>query len=245
MTPARSGELDTSNSDLATARSATGLLRVFNTAGVLGLADVHAAAAVSRIAGVADESVQLALGLTIRALRMGSICISLSSVASTVFNESEEEIDVSGLPWPVADTWREACASSPLVTDGADLPSGRPLRLAHDLLYLERYWQQEEVVRAQLQSRAAAPPPDADLDRLAGGLTRLFGDQPLGASEPDRQRLASAVSALSWVTVVAGGPGTGKTTTVARLLALLMDQPGPRLRIALAAPTGKAAARLE
>ena len=52
------------------------------------------------------------------------------------------------------------------------------------------------------------------------------------------------MSALSWVTVLAGGPGTGKTTTVARVLALLSDQPGPPPRIGLAAPTGKAAARL-
>ena len=53
------------------------------------------------------------------------------------------------------------------------------------------------------------------------------------------------MAGLSWATVLAGGPGTGKTTTVARLLAALADQPGPRLRIALAAPTGKAAARLQ
>jgi exodeoxyribonuclease V alpha subunit len=74
---------------------------------------------------------------------------------------------------------------------------------------------------------------------------RLFDHEGLAPGEADRQQLAAAVSALGSVTVLAGGPGTGKTTTVARLLALLRDQPGPALRVALAAPTGKAAARLE
>ena len=76
-------------------------------------------------------------------------------------------------------------------------------------------------------------------------MPRLFDHEGLAPGEADRQQLAAAVSALGRVSVLAGGPGTGKTTTVARLLALLRDQPGPALRIALAAPTGKAAARLE
>ncbi len=127
---------------------------------------------------------------------------------------------------------------------GADGPGSRPLRVAGGLLYLERYWQQEEQVRIQLQRRLTAEPPQVDADRLAAGLRRLF---PAAGSdsEPDAQLLAAAVTALSWVSVLSGGPGTGKTTTVARLLALLCDQPGPPPRIALAAPTGKAAARLE
>jgi exodeoxyribonuclease V alpha subunit len=78
-----------------------------------------------------------------------------------------------------------------------------------------------------------------DAPRLAVALARLWP-----GSEPDDQRLAAAVCALSSVAVLCGGPGTGKTTTVARLLVALQEaSPGP-LRIALAAPTGKAAARL-
>jgi len=107
------------------------------------------------------------------------------------------------------------------------------------LLYLDRYWRQEEQVRTELQQRAAAPPPPVDLDRLRAGLVTLFPDD-----REARQRLAAAVCALRRVTVLAGGPGTGKTTTVARILALLHDQPGPPPRVALAAPTGKAAARM-
>ncbi|MET1007524.1 MAG: exodeoxyribonuclease V subunit alpha [Propionibacteriaceae bacterium] len=236
----------TESAGLTVAYGTTGLLRVFNEAGVLGVADVHTAQTVSRIAQADDEQVQLALGLTVRALRMGSVCIDLRSVAGTVFDESEEAVDVSDLPWPEPEAWLAACEASSLVTVGAGGGvGGRPLRLAHGLLYLERYWQQEEEVRSQLQSRAAAALPEADLAHLGQALARLFSGSGLEPGESDQQKVAAAVSALSWVTVVAGGPGTGKTTTVARLLALLRDQPGPPVRIALAAPTGKAAARLE
>lgn len=227
------------------AQAASGLLAVFNQAGILNPADVHTADVVCRIGRDVDERVRLALALTVRALRNGSVCIDLRSVHTTAFDEAETVIDISSLPWPESDEWIAACRASPLVSDGADKPSGRPLRLAGGLLYLERYWLQEEVVRVQLQRRFAAPAPDIDQSRLAAALPRLFDHQGLAPGEADRQELAVAVSALGRVSVLAGGPGTGKTTTVARLLALLRDQPGPALRIALAAPTGKAAARLE
>jgi exodeoxyribonuclease V alpha subunit len=227
------------------AQAASGLLAVFNQAGILNPADVHTANVVCRIGRDVDERVRLALALTVRALRNGSVCIDLRSVHTTAFDEAEVVIDISALPWPEPDEWIAACKASPLVSDGADKPSGRPLRLAGGLLYLERYWQQEEVVRVQLQRRFAASAPDIDQLRLAAALPRLFDHEGLAPGEADRQELAVAVGALGRVSVLAGGPGTGKTTTVARLLALLRDQPGPALRIALAAPTGKAAARLE
>ena len=227
------------------AGATSGLLAAFNQSGVLNPADVHTADVVCRIGRDVDEQVRLALALTVRALRNGSVCIDLQSVHTTAFDEAEAVIDISSLPWPEPEKWIAACKASPLVADGADKPGGRPLRLVGGLLYLERYWQQEEVVRVQLQGRFAAPAPDIDQSRLAAGLPRLFAHDGLEPGEADRQELAVAVSALGRVSVLAGGPGTGKTTTVARLLALLRDQPGPASRIALAAPTGKAAARLE
>src|SRR6478735_9915619 len=133
-----------------------------------------------------------------------------------------------------------ACRAGFVVADGACAPPGRPLRLVEGLLYLERFWGEEELVRRSLAERAALPPPAVDLDALRTGLATHFPEQAAA-----RQRLAAAVGVLRHVTVLAGGPGTGKTTTVARLLALLAEQPGPPPRIALAAPTGKAAARLQ
>ncbi len=241
------------------ARSATGLLGAFNAAGVLDAADVHVATRVARLGGEVADEVLLALALAVRGVRLGSVCVDLAAVRRTVLGVGDEPVDVSTLPWPEPAAWAAACATSPLVADGAGGPDGRPLRLVDGLLYLERYWRQEELVRAELARRkdpgpAGAPGArldDAGLDRLRAGLARLFPGP--GDPREDRQRLAAAVAALRPVTVLAGGPGTGKTTTVARILTLLRDGPNtphassaPRpARIALAAPTGKAAARLQ
>ncbi|TQM43429.1 exodeoxyribonuclease V subunit alpha [Pseudonocardia cypriaca] len=226
--------------DVRLARAAEGLLGVFNTAGVLDPADVHVAARIGRLGGETDEEVLLAVALAVRAVRLGSVCVDLAAVSHTVLGEGEEIVDVSALPWPDPTRWLAACAASVVVADGPHEPGGRPLRLVDGLLYLARYWGEEELVRRSLTERAAAAPPDVDLARLRAGLERYFS-----APGSERQRLAAAVSVLRRVTVLAGGPGTGKTTTVARLLALLHDQPGPPPRVALAAPTGKAAARLQ
>lgn len=222
------------------AHAATGLLAAFNEAGVLDAADVHVAARVGRLGGEQDEDVLLAAALAVRAVRLGSVCVDLAAVGHTVLGEGDEVLDVSALPWPEPAAWLSACRSGALVADGGAAPEGRPLRLVDGLLYLERFWREEELVRRSLLHRAAAPPPVVDLPRLREGLAAHFPD-------PDsaRQRLAAAVGVLRHVTVLAGGPGTGKTTTVARLLALLAEQPGPLPRVALAAPTGKAAARLQ
>jgi len=231
--------------DPALVRHARGLLGTFNTAGVVRSADVHTARAVSRMAEETDEGVQLALALAVRALRNGSVCVDLRTVSATVFDEAEEQVDLAGLPWPEPAAWAQACRASPLVTVGGGSEGDRPLRWHDEQLYLERYWRQEELVREQLQQRFAGEGYAVDHERAAAALRRLFPRSEVADDEVDRQQLAAAVSLLSRVTVLAGGPGTGKTTTVARLLALLRDQPGSDLRIALAAPTGKAAARLE
>jgi exodeoxyribonuclease V alpha subunit len=230
--------------DARIAYHAAGSLQVFNHAGVLSPADVHTAAAICRMGGEPDGRVALALALTVRALRMGSVCIDLDTVHSQVHDESEVQLNVAALPWPQPSKWREAVATSPLVANGLDEPATRPLRLANGLLYLERYWQQEELVRSELQARFRATPPVVDQERLGLALGRLFSGGGLASGEADRQARAAAVGVLSRVMVLAGGPGTGKTTTVARLLALLADQSGALPRVALAAPTGKAAARL-
>ncbi|WP_296377898.1 MULTISPECIES: exodeoxyribonuclease V subunit alpha [unclassified Pseudonocardia] len=226
--------------DPLVAHSASGLLHAFNAAGVLSSSDVHVATRLGRLGGEPSEVVLLAAALAVRAVRLGSVCVDLAAVSHTVLGEGDVVVDVSALPWPEPTAWLAACTAGPLVADGADAPAGRPLRLVDGLLYLERYWGEEEQVRRSLQERAAAAPPDVDLPALRASLARHFPDE-----HSTRQRLAAAVGTLRRVTVLAGGPGTGKTTTVARLLAVIAEQPGPPPRIALAAPTGKAAARLQ
>jgi exodeoxyribonuclease V alpha subunit len=231
--------------DVRYAIRAEGLLRTFNQAGVLSAADVHVAMRLGKLGREPSESVQLAVALAVRAVRLGSVCIDLASVSSTIALDEDMAIAADELPWPDPTAWAEAVEVSPLVAvgveaDAAPLEFGRPVRVVDGLLYLDRYWRQEELIRHELDERARRPRPTIDTERLRAALERLWP-----GPSPDRQRLAAAVAALSWGMVLAGGPGTGKTTTVARLLALLTDQPGDRLRIALAAPTGKAAARLQ
>ena len=208
--------------DVRIAARATGLLQVFNLAEVLTAADVHVADRLADLSGEPDEDVRLAVALAVRGVRGGSVCVDLEQVS---------RIDPT-LPWPEPSTWARKVTGSVMVGPG------RPLRWDLDLLYLDRYWRQEDQVRADLLARERALPPSVDAKLLQDSLDRLF--------EPGSgQRLAAEVATGRWTTVLGGGPGTGKTTTVARLIAVLHEQHGPGLRVALAAPTGKAATRLQ
>jgi exodeoxyribonuclease V alpha subunit len=206
--------------------SASGLLRTFNEAGVIESADVHVAQRLTAMAGEPDPSVQLAVALVVRALRGGSVCVDLRLVS--------EQVAVAGLPWPPVEDWLAAVRGSPLV--------GSPpvLRIYDDnLLYLDRYWREEQQVADDVLALVTA-----HTARKAPDVGRLFG-----TGYDDEQRNAAKVALLQGLTVLTGGPGTGKTTTVARLLALFAEQAqlggNTQLRMALAAPTGKAAARLQ
>ncbi|MGP1629080.1 MAG: exodeoxyribonuclease V subunit alpha [Giesbergeria sp.] len=145
--------------------------------------------------------------------------------------------------------WTAALCSSRCVQHAAtgQGDSGAPLVLAGTpeapLLYLRRYWQFEQQVAQQLLARAAVP-VRVDEALASRWLGRLFDPAPAGVC--DWQKLACAVALRSRLAIVTGGPGTGKTYTAARLLAALLavDSAPGRLRVALAAPTGKAAARL-
>ncbi|WP_413450964.1 exodeoxyribonuclease V subunit alpha [Georgenia phoenicis] len=210
------------------------LLARFNAAGVVAAADVQVARRLGALVGEADENVLLAVALATRAVRSGSVCLHLEDAAS--FAADAETPD---LPWPEPAAWAAAIEASPLVSAGVDGPADHPVRWVGGRLYLDRYWRDEMVVRREVDARLAAPSAPADPARLATALDRLFP-----AAGDDLQRAAAAAAVTGRLTVLTGGPGTGKTTTVARLIAVLQDVAGP-LRIALAAPTGKAAARLQ
>lgn len=139
---------------------------------------------------------------------------------------------------------------------GGEPEAARALTLHATRLYLDRYWRYELRTADTLRRRADQPAAGVDVDELRRGLDELFGEVAGGevaggeaAGEPDLQRAAAATAVLRQLSVIAGGPGTGKTTTVARVLTLLDRQAeaagAPAPRVALVAPTGKAAARLE
>ncbi|MBZ5739520.1 exodeoxyribonuclease V subunit alpha [Nocardioides mangrovi] len=213
----------TSEHDWRLATRAGGLLATYNEAGVLTAPDVHVATRVGGLGGEDDERVLLAVALAVRAVRRGSVCLDLDTVTTAA-----PELD-----WPERDAWVAAIEGSPLVAAGV-------VRWELGLLYLDRYHRLETQVHDDLAARLDQAPPPVDEARLAEALAKV------GTGHfSDEQRDAVVAALHRRTTILTGGPGTGKTTTVARLLALLADQAGGRLAVALAAPTGKAATRLQ
>ena len=192
----------------------------------------------------------------------GHTCLSLSRLTGRNTDWGLEGDPTTPLPVvlpPSGAAWLPVLQSSPLIRWclGPSQPmawmpdTGQPLVLAGDtaapVLYLRRHWVDECTVAALLLQRAAQRyPVDTGLVQL--WLNRLF-DTPAQRQpddRPDWQQIACALALRSGVTVVTGGPGTGKTFTAARLLAMVhATHPQPAvLKVGLAAPTGKAAARL-
>jgi exodeoxyribonuclease V alpha subunit len=141
--------------------------------------------------------------------------------------------------------WVNQLAACEQVWRVGDFDYDQPLVLDDSRLYLRRYWRDETLVATCVRVRAQER-RDVDIDQARTWLEALFGAQRAGES-PDWQRIACAVALRGAFAIITGGPGTGKTYTVARLLALLFATApdAARQRIALAAPTGKAAARLK
>ncbi len=208
---------------------ASGLLRAFNDAELLTAADVHVASRVGAAVGETDESALLAVAFAVRAARQGSVCVDLATLRPDGTGVDGPADD--GLAWPDPVGWEEAVTASRLAAYGV---------VHHDLgrLYLDRYWREEVQVADDLAARAGLPVM-VDAERLETALAAAFP----GAGY-DEQRTAARVCGTHRTAIVTGGPGTGKTTTIARLIASLVALDGPRLRVALAAPTGKAAARI-
>lgn len=144
-----------------------------------------------------------------------------------------------------AKAWAAQLAVCEQVWQVGEFDFGAPLVFDGERLYLRRYWRDETLVAASIRARAAATHP-IESTRVRSWLDLLFASQR-AAARPDWQKLACAVALRGSVAIITGGPGTGKTYTVARLLALLfaVAPDAARQRVALAAPTGKAAARLK
>lgn len=200
----------------------------------LGPLERHFAESLQRLDPQAPEPVLAAAALCCQALGAGDVCLPLARVAGQLlFAEAGPGVQAPALP-----AWLVALQASPLVAP----PGGyAPLTLDGARLYLSRYHAYEAQLAESLLQRAAAR-PEVDEAQLAESLARLFARN---TQQPDWQRLAAAQAVRRNLAVISGGPGTGKTTTVVRLLAALLEQPGgQRLAIGLAAPTGKATARM-
>ncbi|WP_250512630.1 AAA family ATPase [Caballeronia sp. INDeC2] len=172
-----------------------------------------------------------------RATAQGHVCLPLAALArrhDARLSEAREALLASGV----------AClAHSDARADAADL---LPLVIDEDgRLYLARYFDYERRLARALVERsrdARVPVSQKDIAQQAGRIARYFG--PRQDDDIDWQRVAALVALAGRLTIVSGGPGTGKTTTVVGVLACLLDA-DPEVRIALAAPTGKAAQRMQ
>jgi exodeoxyribonuclease V alpha subunit len=218
---------------------------VLGAAGILSALDLYFARAMQRISGDARPEVFLAAALASRGVANGHVCLDLRRQVETPLNNEETGEPIADAAWPSLVAWLASLRDSPLIGSEQDAEP-RPLLLdAHGRLYLRRYWEHECTLAATIAERARDVAPDVDEDVLRAGLRRLF---PAPGVEPDWQRVAALTAVRRRFCVISGGPGTGKTYTVIKILALLAEQffachERPP-RVFLVAPTGKAAARL-
>ena len=179
-----------------------------------------------------DSLLAFSVALVSEANQQGDVCIMLERYAGERFFDGD-----SAMLAPDCETWREQLSAFDCVGVVGQLA---PLILEDNRLYLYRFWFYESQL-AELINQRLVDTEEIDTSGLRQQLHRLY---PITADETiNEQKLAVALSARRRFAVISGGPGTGKTTTVINILAVLLAQQ-PSMRIRLAAPTGKAAARM-
>jgi exodeoxyribonuclease V alpha subunit len=216
----------------------------FLKAGVLDASDIHAIALTAPRFGEDDIERMLGLAFAARAPRVSHPGVDLRTLRQHIVIETDEP-----LPWPSdPDAWARRTLASPMVGSPDDLLKpfvAQPRRSAPDapLLLTRRMYVEQQRVAGAIAARAAHELSDAaHIDDLDATLARLFPSSA-GTDGPDGEAArAVRLAATRALALIVGGPGTGKTFSVTRLLAALMQ--GRALSVALAAPTGKAAARM-
>ncbi len=210
----------------------------------------HFANLMSRLANFDSPELKLAAVLLSYRVQSGDTCLDITKLAGkplTIESTSEDMVVLSsstnGHNFPELDIWIKNLQKSGVVGRPGDL---EPLILdGNHRLYLHRYFEYERYVECFLKEHAGRTNSYDSVQHIKKVIQNLF--PPLQSNETDWQKTAAAVVALKEFCVISGGPGTGKTYTVAKILALLAELKGGREkpRIILAAPTGKATARLQ
>ncbi|MCX5828441.1 MAG: exodeoxyribonuclease V subunit alpha [Deltaproteobacteria bacterium] len=214
----------------------------------LSALDLHFARFIQGLAGDDAPDVALAAALVSRWRGEGHICLDLSIPAGKFLLPGTND----PVRCPDLDHWCQTLSESPVAGQPGEW---KPLILVGTRLYLYRYWEYENKLAMILKQRMQADLPAFDENRMRESLDRLF-PPPVSDGETDGwqgvdirtdwQKVAAFTAFAKSFSVISGGPGTGKTFTVAKILALLSEQSrGIPLRIALTAPTGKAAARMQ
>jgi len=191
--------------------------------------DVHFAQFINQLSDYPSEFLQIAATLVSYFTAQGHICVDLAApllIENGLYEIHEPAVMLAALK---------------LCNVVGKVGEYKPLILEQSRLYLYRYWDYEQSLAQQIRRRLAAPLPDIDQTKLQHDLNLLF---PKLDETVDWQRIAAETAILYPFCIISGGPGTGKTSTVIKILQLLFSQ-NSQLNIALTAPTGKAAARLQ
>lgn len=211
--------------------------------GVFSAIDRHLASCMARLSNEPPE-VALAAAFASRAVRLGHVCADLPRLSRSILLDARDE-PIQGVRLPALPSWLALLRRSALVGSGDE---ARPLVLdGAGRLYLHRYFRYQRALVTELRTRAQGT-LSVDAVALRRSLTELFPDTSDTAADGDLQRLAAVIATLKRFSLISGGPGTGKTHTVLKVLSVLrtqaraLAQEAPRML--LLAPTGKAAARL-
>lgn len=221
-------------------------LKTYVNVGILQEIDLEMARLLADMGGTDEDEITLAVVLTSYSFRQGNVCLSLAEYENKKILAEEVRPDqsVPEIVTPPLDTWRQKLVESPHVGRPDDF---KPLIIDDkNRLYLHKLWYYERLIGDKLFTMSNKKISDIEMDVLRDGLERYFPSENL--FDLNWQQVAAALSVLQQFSVISGGPGTGKTTTVVRILALLLEQAiqsGKNLSIAMSAPTGKAAARLK
>lgn len=213
--------------------------------GIISELDYYFARALQSRAPTEDPRLFVAAALASRAVQMGHVCLDLQTFqGAALLDRNERPVSVE---LPSLAEWQQVLANSELVSQGA-LSKTEPLPLLFESphrLYLHRYATYQRRLVDALAPRLERPRV-VNEQVLATGLHQLFPQD--SALNGDYQCLAAALAVRSRFTIISGGPGTGKTTTVTKILLLLQAQALAQNqltdRLLLLAPTGKAAQRL-
>ena len=206
--------------------------------------DIHFANFIADLSEEDDPEIILGAALVSNATGQGDICLDLGSVSGKKMMEDQNtEIP---LILPKLDEWLEEIRKSPVVGKPGEFC---PLILdKNNRLYLYRYWEYENILSESIKRRIKEDVKNINTSLLQDSLKRFFpknSKSQNSRNDINWQKVASITVAIKNFCVISGGPGTGKTYTVAKILSILLEQePSEKLRIFLCAPTGKAAAKL-